>query len=110
MKKLVLLSLTLFSQVFGMVEELSEEGKKFKRGIYQHYKGDLYEVIGVGHHTETEEELVFYRALQGRHGFWARPLAMFAEEIEIKGVMKPRFIYIGEPGSINFSEKLYSEK
>ena len=32
-------------------------------GIYAHYKGNRYEVLGVAHHSETEEPLVVYRAL-----------------------------------------------
>ncbi len=67
-------------------------------------------MIGVGHHTETEEELVFYRALQGRHGFWARPLTMFTEEIEINGVNRKRFIYVGEPGSLDLPASLHVHK
>lgn len=68
----------------------------FANGIYKHYKGNLYEVIGIGHHTETLEELVFYRALYDSHEFgknalWVRPLAMFLELVEINGKKVPRF-------------------
>lgn len=65
-------------------------------GMYRHYKGDLYEVIGIGRHTETNEELVFYRCKYytkefGNNALWARPLAMFLETIEIEGKQVPRF-------------------
>ena len=46
-------------------------------GLYQHYKGGRYEVIGEATHTETEEALVLYRALYGERGLWVRPLEMF---------------------------------
>ncbi|WP_314341906.1 DUF1653 domain-containing protein [Simonsiella muelleri] len=57
------------------------------RGIYRHYKGNLYEVLEIAKHSETEEELVVYRALYGDYGVWVRPLGMFTETIN--GV--PRF-------------------
>lgn len=67
-----------------------------KTGFYQHYKGKFYQVIGVATHSETNESLVVYRALYGEFGLWVRPSAMFAEQIEIAGVLQPRFAYIGE--------------
>jgi hypothetical protein len=33
-------------------------------GIYRHYKGGLYQVLGVGQHTETNEIVVIYIPLQ----------------------------------------------
>lgn len=60
-------------------------------GIYRHYKGQLYEVIGIACHSETEEALVMYRALYGDYGLWARPLAMFNEQVNVPGGQLPRF-------------------
>lgn len=50
-------------------------------GVYQHYKGDYYIVEDVAEHTETGEELVLYRALYDNGKLWARPKAMFLDEI-----------------------------
>lgn len=60
-------------------------------GTYRHYKGDQYEVVGVARHSETEEELVVYRALYGERGLWVRPLAMFQETVMLDGREVPRF-------------------
>lgn len=60
-------------------------------GIYEHYKGALYKVIGSARHSETEEWLVYYQALYGEYGYWVRPLAMFNEAVNVDGVEKPRF-------------------
>ena len=69
---------------------------KLKLGIYEHYKGNKYEVIGVAKHSETLEEMVVYKALYGERGLWVRPLKMFLEEVEISGKKVPRFKYVGE--------------
>ena len=65
-------------------------------GKYKHYKGNLYEVIGVAHHSETLEDMVVYRALYNDFDLWVRPLSMFLENVEINGVIMPRFEYLGD--------------
>lgn len=61
------------------------------RGIYQHYKGQQYEVLGCAHHSETEELLVVYRALYGDYGLWVRPFTMFSGSVVVDGEPLPRF-------------------
>lgn len=60
-------------------------------GIYRHYKGQRYQVLGLARHSETLEELVVYRALYGEHGLWVRPVAMFAETVTVDGRPVARF-------------------
>lgn len=60
------------------------------KGIYRHYKGDLYMVEDIAYHSETEEKLVIYRALYGENTLWVRPYSMFLEEVNKNG-QKYRF-------------------
>ncbi|OGY53770.1 MAG: TonB box-like protein [Candidatus Buchananbacteria bacterium RIFCSPLOWO2_01_FULL_46_12] len=66
-------------------------------GIYKHYKGKLYRVLGVAKHSETLEELVVYEALYDNleSKLWVRPKKMFEENVELDGKTVPRFKYIG---------------
>ena len=71
------------------------------KGTYRHNKsGKLYEVIGVALHTETSEKMVMYQALYrspdleaeyGPNPYFVRPYTMFFEQVELDGVMRPRF-------------------
>ncbi len=63
-------------------------------GLYRHYKGGMYEVVGTVRHSETLEPLTLYRALYGEQGLWVRPAAMFLEEVLIDGVCQPRFMEV----------------
>ena len=69
---------------------------EIKPGRYRHFKGKEYEVLGVARHSETEEELVVYRALYGDFGLWVRPARMWNETVERDGKTFRRFTYIGE--------------
>ena len=51
-------------------------------GIYKHYKGYLYIVEGIAHHSETLEKMVVYRALYGDNELWYRPYDLFMSEID----------------------------
>lgn len=64
-------------------------------GLYRHYKGGLYEVVGTVRHSEDLSPMTLYRALYGERGLWVRPAAMFDEAVLINGVMQPRFAYLG---------------
>ena len=68
-----------------------------KVGKYKHYKGGEITVIGVARHSENyDQELVIYsHPHQGHEQLWARPIAMFLEDVEFDGRTMPRFEYIG---------------
>lgn len=67
--------------------------KLVEGGIYRHYKKkQQYQVLHVARHSETEEQLVIYRAMYGDYGIWARPLEMFLEDVTLAdGTIVPRF-------------------
>ena len=60
-------------------------------GVYVHYKGGRYELIGVARHSETEERLVVYRPCYGERALWVRPLAMWSEIVVTPEGPLPRF-------------------
>ena len=72
---------------------------EIKLGTYKHYKGRKYEVIGIGHHNETLEEMIIYKALYnskefGDQALWIRPKNMFMEKVTYEGQKVDRFEYI----------------
>ena len=67
-----------------------------KPGIYHHFKGNRYEVIGTALHSETLEEMVVYKALYGDEKLWVRPAAMFDESVEHDGKTVKRFTFEAE--------------
>ncbi len=73
-----------------------------KPGIYYHFKHPekLYEVLGIAHHTETEEDMVVYRPLYegATAAYVVRPKAMFLEEVDRPeyGYRGPRFVFVRE--------------
>ena len=69
---------------------------EIKPGRYRHFKGNEYEVIGLARHSETQKEMVVYRALYGDFGLWVRPARMWNETVERDGKTFRRFTYIGQ--------------
>ena len=69
--------------------------EEIKIGRYLHFKGNEYEVLHLARHSETEEEMVVYRALYGDFSVWVRPASMWNETVERDGKSFKRFMYIG---------------
>lgn len=56
--------------------------RKITPGIYQHFKGNLYQVLFIAQHTETDEQMVVYQVLYGDYGLYVRPYDMFASKVD----------------------------
>lgn len=67
-----------------------------KLGLYRHFKGAYYQVIGVARHEESHEPLVIYQALYGDYALWARRKEVFESKTMKDGKEVPRFEFIRE--------------
>lgn len=78
-------------------KEPKDKSRDILAGVYRHYKGEYYLLLGLAHHSETEEEFIVYIPLYTREGprMAVRPRGMFFEEVEVDGIKQPRFKYIG---------------
>lgn len=52
--------------------------------IYEHFKGNRYQVITLAQHSETEEDMVVYQALYGEYKMYVRPLSQFMGTVDEK--------------------------
>ena len=69
-----------------------------------HYKGDYYIVEDICRHSETNEEMVLYRALYGDGELWCRPLELF---LDWSPIYDPS---LSEQRALSDQDKLKSQK
>jgi len=69
---------------------------EIKLGIYRHFKGNEYRVIGIAKHSETREDYVVYQPMYDNpdETMAVRPLAMFQETVDRHGYHGPRFTFV----------------
>lgn len=76
--------------------------RELRCGVYEHYKGEKYLVLGVARHTETGELMAVYVPLYELPGggdgvqMAVRPLEMFMEEVVVGSETRPRFRFMDE--------------
>ncbi len=66
------------------------------KGIYKHFKGHIYKVIGTAKHSETLEEQVVYVSISDDNELWVRPANMFLDMVERDGKRFQRFEFLGD--------------
>jgi len=73
----------------------SHEALSIKKGTYQHYKGNKYEVLDIARLEATLEEVVVYRSYKD-NDIWIRPVVSFLETVILpEGQEVPRFRFLG---------------
>lgn len=65
-------------ELFARLNDL----KRFEGKLVRHFKGKVYMVLGTAKHTETEEELVIYKAMYGDYSTFVRPIDMFLSKVD----------------------------
>ena len=75
-------------------KKIKSEEKEMKKGIYRHYKGGEYKILNEVKNSENQEEMVVYQDLNDESKIWVRPKKMFLEDVEVDGIMVPRFEFV----------------
>lgn len=75
------------------LNEMLERARKLVivDALYRHYKGNLYKVVDVAILTEEVGVGVIYRAQYGKNLLFVRPLDVWLEKTEYKGIIVERF-------------------
>lgn len=76
-----------------------------KKGIYEHYKGGQYQVLGEALHAETKEPLVVYQDVKRPDKIWVRPKEIFLSLVAQGEKEEPRFKLISEENPESFEHK-----
>lgn len=69
---------------------------ELEKGIYRHFKGNLYRLLYLAKDSETLEPVVVYQALYGERGVWVRPASMWLEQVDRESYHGPRFTLVEE--------------
>ena len=55
--------------------------------IYRHYKGNIYKIIALAKHSETNEDMIVYQNVE-KGDIWTRPKTMWNEVVDDKGMLR----------------------
>lgn len=74
--------------------------------IYRHFKGNVYQIITIARHSETNIRMVVYQQLYAPYGVYVRPLDMFMSKIDTKKYPNEKQIYRFEKIDIRGEDKI----
>ena len=72
-------------------QKTSEYEKRIPRGVYRHFKGNLYRVVGIAFDCDDLHEVVVYEALYGEGRMWVRDAEEFLGYVVRDGEKIKRF-------------------
>ena len=55
--------------------------------IYRHYKGNIYKIIALAKHSETNEDMIVYQNVE-KGDIWTRPKTMWNEVVDNKNTLR----------------------
>jgi len=64
---------------------------EIQKGLYRHFKGNIYKVLYIAKHSETLEDIVVYVDVNDESKVWVRPASMWNETVERDGKTYKRF-------------------
>ena len=76
------------------MDEMQKYAHEIPLGVYRHFKGNEYEVVGLAYDSEDMRVKVVYRALYGDRDLWVRDASMWCEYVEREGVRTRRFTLV----------------
>ena len=74
--------------------------------IYRHFKGNVYQIITLARHSETNIKMVVYQQLYAPYRVYVRPLDMFMSKIDTKKYPNEKQIYRFERLDIRGEDKV----